>query len=402
MTMDVAPSDTLDDISTHFNEAFTFVKNWLISFLFASIFISFFIDEIISTWISSFEFEISELTVYSPERWLRMRWGTVMLAGLIISIPYGSFLISKFVNPGLYPFERKFILYLIGFSTLVICTIVPYCWFVISPTIMKEFTEITAIEQISSSYDISMIYTIVLGITWSIVIAIISLTSQSISGILVDRDNIESTPVKWRIHMISLFILYLLLSGPLSPLWLPLSVCIIILTEFIHALIPSKNTSLIQSGFTTLNSDGSINRVAVLDCNCEDSCPSLINPPSNVAVIKTESICLNDESNERVIQILKSKRYTKFIVTGCNGIPIPKITKEYLNSSSTELVGLSWLDKRGFHPEDNNLAEKRRVIQLNQECNNHSNYDNSIVISDPGWGRYIPPGYISLPQYDQN
>ena len=399
--MDVTLSDSIDGVSTHFNEAFRLVKNWLISFLFASIIISIFIDDIISIWISSFEFQISELTVYSPERWLRMRWGTVMLAGLIISIPYASFLISKFVDPGLYSFERKFIRYLIGFSTMVICTIIPYCWFVISPKMMSVLTEVTAIEEISASYDISIIYTIVLGITWSIVISLISLTSQGIAAILVHRDNIDSVPVKWRIHMISLFILFLLLSGPLTPLWLPLSISVILLTEIIHGLIPSKSTSLFQFGFTTLNADGSSNRIAVLDCRCEDSCPALISPPSNVAVIRTESICLHEESNERLIQILKSNKYTKLIVTGCNSSPIPKATRDYLNLSNIELVGLSWLDKRGFHPEDAKFAEKRRMIQLNLESKNHVNFEDSIVIDDPGWGRYIPPGYISLPQYEE-
>ena len=398
--MEVTRLGTIDDLSLHFNEVFSSIKKWLISFLFASIIVSFFIDQIISLWITSFEYKISELTVYSPDRWLRMRWGTVMLCGLIISIPYASYLVGKFVYPGLYAFERKFILYLIGFSTLLISTAVPYCWFVISPNVMNQFTEITAIEQISASYDISMIYTIVLGITWSIVISIITLTSHGVSAVLVDKDNINSIPIKWRIHMISLFILYLLLSGPLSPLWLPLSIILIILTELIHVLVPSKRTILIQSGFSTLNSDGSINRVAVLDCNCEDSCPALISPPSNLAVIKTESICLNDESNERLIQIINSNRYTKLIVTGCNGNPIPKKTREHLNFSSVELVGLSWLDQRGFHPEDSNLAQMRRSMQLNQECSVNSNLDNTILISDPGWGRYIPPGRISLPQIE--
>ena len=399
--MEVTPLDTMDEISTHFNEVFSSTKKWLISFLIASIIVSLFIDQIIATWITSFDYEISELTVYSPERWLRMRWGTVMLAGLIISIPYGSYLISKFVYPGLYPFERIIIQCLIGFSTVLICTIVPYSWFVISPNIMKEFTDITAIEQISASFDISMIYTIVLGLTWSLVISLITLTSHGISSILVHRDNINSIPIKWRIHMISLFILYLLLSGPLSPLWLPLSITIIILTELIHLLIPLNNTILTQPGYNTINTDGSINRVAVLDCSCEDSCPKLINPPSSVAIIKTESICLNDESNERLIQIINSNTYTKLIVTGCNGKPIPRKTRDHLDSSSIELVGLSWLDQRGYHPDDSKLAQIRRLMQLNSECNIKNNFDDLTVISDPGWGRYIPPGHISLPQYEE-
>ena len=399
--MNVATSDRLDDVSAHFNEAFRFTKNWLISFLLASIVASIFIDEILASWISSFDFDIAELTVYSPERWLRMKWGTVMLAGLITSIPFASFFIYKFVKPGLYEFERKFILYLISISSIVICTIAPYCWYVIAPNYIKEFTAMTALEQVTANYDISLIYIIILGITWSFVISIISLTSQTISGILVDSNNIEYTPLKWRIHIISLFILYLVLSGPLSPLWLPFSIAIILLTEIIHTLIPSKNISITQPGYSTLNIDGSVNTVALLNCKCEDSCPVIKNPPSNVAIITTESICLNEDSNERLIQILKSKRYTKFIVTGCSGIPIPKKTRDYLDLASIDLVGLSWLDNRGFHPEDHESAERRRMIQVRQHSNSEFLSDTTTVIPDPGWGRYIPPGYITLPQYEE-
>ena len=181
MTMNVATSDRLDDVSAHFNEAFRFTKNWLISFLLASIVASIFIDEILASWISSFDFDIAELTVYSPERWLRMKWGTVMLAGLITSIPFASFFIYKFVKPGLYEFERKFMLYLISISSIVICTIAPYCWYVIAPNYIKEFTEMTALEQVTANYDISLIYIIILGVTWSFVISIISLTGVPVA-----------------------------------------------------------------------------------------------------------------------------------------------------------------------------------------------------------------------------
>ena len=65
------------------------------------------------------------------------------------------------------------------------------------------------------------------------------------------------------------------------------------------------------------------------------------------------------------------------------------------------MVGLSWLDKRGFHPEDSESAEHRRMIQINEASNNDFKFDRSNIIPDPGWGRYIPPGYISLPQYGE-
>ena len=401
MSMGAVPTDDLDDIMTHVNEAFTHTKNWLISFICTSIIISLFIDDIISIWISKFQFEISELTVYSPERWLRMRWGSVMLGGFVVTTPYAAYLLNRFVKPGLLPLERKFIRSLIIFSTFIVCIIVPLSWYIFSPTILVGFSNNTEIANISKSYDISIIYSIVLGISWSIVITIISLTSQSVSGILFDDDNIESNPIKWRIHMITFFVLYLVLSGPLSPIWLPLVISITLLTHVINHLLPTKNVALIQNGFSTINDDGSINRVVVLDCSCEDSCPALPNVPNNAAVIRTKSVCLNPQNNEFLIQMLNTNQYSKLVVTGCSGTPMPKNILEYLDSKSIDLVGLSWLNQRGYHPDDLELSKLRREIQLDRECFINPDIDNSIIVNDPGWGRYIPRGYISLPQIEE-
>ena len=401
MFMDVLPSRTSDDVSVHFSEAFSYFKNWLISFLCVSIILSLFIDEIIVQWINAFNLQLSQLTVYSPDRWLRMKWGTLMLAGFIITVPYASLLLNRFVSPGLFSFERTLISRLILFSTLLVFTFIPYCWYILTPSIMLGLSDFTKIDQLSENYDISMIYTIVLGITWALVITIISLTSQVVSALLVSRENIESNPIKWRIHMITLFVLYLVLSGPLSPIWLPLSIVIILLTDWIHNLIPNKSVALIQPGYPTMNNDGSTNRIAILDCKCEDSCPSLTKIPNNAAVIRTQSICLNQESNDFLINLLKSNNYSKLVVTGCNGKPLPNNTKMQIEKESIELIGLSWLDQRGYHPEDTELAKVRRELQIENECSASSSYDKSIVIDDPGWGRYIPRGYISLPQNEE-
>ena len=47
--MGVVPSDGVEHLSSHFREAFTYTKNWLISFLCVSIIASIFIDDIISS-----------------------------------------------------------------------------------------------------------------------------------------------------------------------------------------------------------------------------------------------------------------------------------------------------------------------------------------------------------------
>ncbi|MBA46107.1 MAG: hypothetical protein CMB31_05920 [Euryarchaeota archaeon] len=400
--MGVVPTDGVEHLSSHFSEAFTYTKNWLISFLCVSIIASIFIDQIISFWINSFTYGSNELTIYSPNRWLRMRWGTVLLTGLLFSIPYGSYLLNRFIKPGLFHNEQIIIQLFIIFSTIMLSFFVPLCWYFIAPSIISDLSYHTQIQSITERYDISIIYTIVLGLTWAFVISILSITAQAVSFVLFDKENLESNPTKWKIHMFTLFFLYLVLLGPLSPLWLPLSIIIILVTHLIHGIFPIKNIALIQHGYQTMNQDGSINRVAILDCDCEDSCPKLNNPPPNAAVIRSKSICLNPESNERLVQILNSNNYTKLVITGCNGKPIPKITTNFLDSKSIKIVGLSWLDQRGSHPEDIEMINLRKSIEINDVCGNDFYFDSSKIIEEPGWGRYIPRGNISLPQYGEN
>ncbi len=400
--MGVVPSDGVEHLSSHFREAFTYTKNWLISFLCVSIIASIFIDDIISYWINSFSFGSNDLTIYSPDRWLRMRWGTVLLTGLLFTIPYGSYLLNRFIKPGLFHNEQIVIQLFIIFSTIIVCIFVPLCWYYIAPSIISDLSYHSEIQSLTERYDISSIYTIVLGLSWAFVISILSITAQAVSFVLYDKENLESNPTKWKIHMIALFMLYLVLSGPLSPLWLPFSIIIILITHLMHGIFPIKNIALIQQGFETMKEDGSINRVAILDCDCEDSCPKLNNPPSNAAVIRSKSICLNPESNERLLQILNSNNYTKLVITGCNGKPIPKITSSFLHSKSINIVGLSWLDQRGSHPDDIEMINLRKSIQINEVCGNDFHFDSSKIIEDPGWGRYIARGYISLPQHVEN
>ena len=80
---------------------------------------------------------------------------------------------------------------------------------------------------------------------------------------------------------------------------------------------------------------------------------------------------------------------------------MPKNILEYVDSKSIDLVGLSWLNQRGYHPDDLELSKLRREIQLDRECFISPDIDDSIIVNDPGWGRYIPRGYISLPQIEE-
>ena len=127
----------------------------------------------------------------------------------------------------------------------------------------------------------------------------------------------------------------------------------------------------------------------------------MIQAPKNAYVIRTDSICLNKESQYRLYDILTNINATKMVVTGCDITPIPNHVKTKLSNHSIQLIGLSWLNNRGYHPNDDESANTRRKYQLNKVCNaNMDNLNQFTIVDDPGWGRYIPRGSISLPQYE--
>ncbi|DAC24721.1 MAG TPA: hypothetical protein HA345_01170, partial [Candidatus Thalassarchaeaceae archaeon] len=68
--------------------------------------IALFSKEIIEQWMFSLGNLIEGSTVYSPERWLRLRWGIVLLVGMLVVAPYFLIVLNRFTRPGLLPKER--------------------------------------------------------------------------------------------------------------------------------------------------------------------------------------------------------------------------------------------------------------------------------------------------------
>ncbi len=398
MEYDGVQSET--SLSFHFNEFFNSLKKLIMIWFITSIISAFIIDDIISSWINSFPYSTSNFTIYSPNRWLTMRWGSVLLVGFIFSLPYASIMIDRFIKPALMQYELLMVRILNLISTLLICMVIPY-FFYLAPGIVIELSSYSSINNITDNYDISLIYSIVLGLSWAIAISIIGIVSQVISRLIIHDHNLESSPMQWKIHIITLFILYLVLNQNLSSVWFPLSLIVIVSSESLIRILPPRKIGLIQHGNEILSSDGSIDKVAIIDCRCEDACPKMIDAPKNAFVIKTESICLNKESQYRLYDILNNINATKMVVTGCDTTPIPKHVTSTIKNHSIELIGLSWLNNRGFHPNDDESADCRRRYQLNKVCNvNIEYFDELSIVDDPGWGRYIPRGSISLPQHE--
>jgi len=106
---------------------------------------------------------------------------------------------------------------------------------------------------------------------------------------------------------------------------------------------------------------------------------------------------LDNNEADRLLEALHLQQTTRLIVTGCDGTPMPSHIQSSLASKDIEVIGLSWLDHRGYHPEDLAMSDTYREHTLMESSMMQQMSSDIDSILDPGWGRYIPRGVIALP-----
>ena len=204
-----------------------------------------------------------------------------------------------------------------------------------------------------------------------------------------------------RTVLFTAFLLYLSLSGPLTGLWLPWIVITIILMELMTLTITNSRIE-VKRPTSILDSTGGVHRITILDCSCEGACPKLSFVPRGCGLLRTEALCLDNNEADRLLEALHLQRTTRLVITGCDSTPIPFHVRASMISQDIEVMGLSWLDHRGHHPEDLAMRDVyRKRTLMKASIMEQENSDNDSIL-DPGWGRYIPRGVIALPvSYDE-
>jgi len=92
-------------------------------------------------------------------------FGTVLATGLILSSPVVIYQFWKFVEPGLYPDEKKGLRFASVFATFFFVLGVSFGYLVIAPLALQFFAQFVISEQIVNEFDISRYFSMVL--TWS-------------------------------------------------------------------------------------------------------------------------------------------------------------------------------------------------------------------------------------------
>ena len=358
--------------------------------------IALFSKEIIEQWMLSLGDFIEGSTVYSPERWLRLRWGIVLLVGMLVVAPYFLYVLNRFTRPGLLPKERILMSTASVFTILFLWIGLPTFWLFIGPFILIELDSINSVSGMTNQYDVSVIFEILLGISWAFLSTILGIMTRIAISMTHHKDHDNRMSLDARTLLFTAFLLYLSLSGPLTGLWLPWMVVTIILMESMASGITNSRIEVKQPR-SILDADGDVHRITVLDCSCEGACPKLSVTPRGCGLLRTEALCLDNHEADRLLEALHLQQTTRLIVTGCDGSPMPFHIQSSLASQDIEVIGLSWLDQRGYHPEDLAMRDMyRKHTLMKYSMSQQMSFDTDSVL-DPGWGRYIPRGVIALP-----
>lgn len=102
------------------------------------------------------------LQVLKVQGMFMIKWGMAILGGVVLAVPVLTYQIWKFVAPGLYESEKKYVGPLIFFTYLSFLTGLAFAYFVIIPFSLQFFTSI-GIAEIQNNYSINYYFNF---ITW--------------------------------------------------------------------------------------------------------------------------------------------------------------------------------------------------------------------------------------------
>lgn len=124
----------------------------------------FFIDDIILLLIAPTE-RISSpmnLQVLTVQGMFMIKWGMAIVGGFILALPVITYQLAKFISPGLYKSEKKFMIPLVFFSYIAFIIGVVFAYGIIIPFSLQFFSSLGS-SEIQNNYSINYYFSF---ITW--------------------------------------------------------------------------------------------------------------------------------------------------------------------------------------------------------------------------------------------
>jgi len=136
----------------------------LISVLIGSVVTFYFIDLIIEFLIKPTQSLTNpmDLQVLKVQGMFMIKWGIALIGGFVLAIPVLTYQLWKFISPGLYLNERKYVGPLIFFTYLSFLVGLVFSYTVIIPFSLEFFTSV-GVDQIENNFSINYYFNFV---TW--------------------------------------------------------------------------------------------------------------------------------------------------------------------------------------------------------------------------------------------
>ena len=93
-------------------------------------------------------------------------YGTVLASALVVGSPFIVYQIWKFIEPGLYPAERKGVRFASFFATFFFALGIAFGYFVLSPLSLQFFANFVISESIVNEFDISRYFSMLITATF--------------------------------------------------------------------------------------------------------------------------------------------------------------------------------------------------------------------------------------------
>ena len=229
--------------SEHFSELFKIIRFSALGVVMASIFLSFYIDDILGNWLDSLSLDADNFvfSVYSPYDWIDTKWALLLIFSIAMVLPYTTYKIRNFALPGLYDGEKKWFTFSLLFSGVIIPILLYLIWFIALPFLVNYFDEVGMVEGgnniVSARYDAVSIISLGIGVSWILVIGTLTTLVLSMSrffGMVTDNES----RIRIRILLICFSLVLLSLPSTYDGLRIIISLLTVLFADSISRLTP--------------------------------------------------------------------------------------------------------------------------------------------------------------------
>ena len=335
-----------NSVTSHLEDLHSMIRRATFVFLIASAITTIWIETILYDWALS-QSPSGALSVYGPYDWIEMRFMAVIIIASVFTLPFFSLDLRIFANTGLLPNEKRWLDSYLILNAIIVPGILYWVWFSMIPNYIQTGIELDSITSVIPRYDASEIFALASGISWILILTFTSTLFLSLSRLfgLVEEGR---SRFRNRVYGILGGLLILTLPEIFEGLRILIAISVLVIAEVISRTVPEGPLGLRNPSFTPFtDKDGQIQRIALVDCSCEEACPSFNENwlQQKIPILRPSALCLDENEQIALREMVLRNSLNRLTITGCNGYPLPFDVRSMLESNQTQLDGLNWLDE---------------------------------------------------------